>query len=340
MNDCLLKKLKGSFDNGNLLKIGEIRFKALVNNASIQFQFSDRQQQTATAISGTITQAWSSGVLTVTGTTAGTVFSIPDKYKIKFISSVNMAIVGNDTDILNYSPFEVFILDNQGSYDDDNKVTGDITAILEKTTLTFINLRNQKTTGSISPLANNNIMVRVILPYQDMSGQLSDIVSTAIKAINLPGTQVSGNLSDIASKTLLEELRVPENVSGDVSNLPNSLVDFEGAGNYSGDLSQVSSVLKNFVSHAGGSFSWTTRPTTSTIFSIGRATNYMGTGINLGSYLDTYLTNIVNCTLSSSAMKINIAGTESGNTATLAAALKTKISAVSGSTLTINGTSY
>lgn len=341
MNNCLTKELKGTFDNSDLLKVGEIRFKALIDNASVQFSFSDREQQTATAISGTITQTWENKILTVTGVTAGTVFSLPDKYKIAQLNTSSFSIVGNDIEILDYSPIVVCILDNiYGNYNDDNKVTGDITSLFENaTTIEFVTLRGQNIHGNLSPLQSNNTMKVMYLAGQDIEGNLSDINSSIIRIIDFTGTKITGNLSDIATKTALQEIQLPDGVNGDVANLQNlsALTFFNCYGEYYGDLSQVGAALKFFVSGKGGSFSWTTRPTTSTIFSIGTNTNYVGNGINLGSYLDTYLANIVNCTNSTSAMKINIAGIESANTASLALALKTKISAVGGSFLVING---
>lgn len=345
MNDCFLRKLKGTFDNSDLLKVGEIRFKALTDNAVISFQFSDSNQQTATAISGTITQTWKNKVLTVTAGSIGTIFSLPDKYKISVLNTSAFAIVGNDIEILDCSPIGTIILDGiYGSYDDENKVSGDITTLLEnaKSTIGFINLRNQKVYGSLSPLADNNTLRVLYMTGANVSGQLDDIVNSLIRIIDLTYTQVSGNLSDIAACTSLTELQLPEGVNGDVGSLHNlnALTYFNCFGVYSGDLSQIGSAVTGFVSHNGGTFSWTSRATTSTIFSIGRNTNYLGNPINLGNSLDTFLGNIVNCTMPSRAVKINVAGTESGNTATLAAALKTKISSQSGSTLTVNGTSY
>lgn len=346
MKNCFVKNLKGSFNNDDLLGIGEIRFKAVRHgvDSGIQFQFSDRTNHPVTCVSGTIVSQTFSGITLAVVVTEGTIISVENKYLISSIMTDSMTIVGGDIESLLYSA------DNLGTMTFDNGmgyynyseeyIEGDITPLFEK----FANsttVRNQKIHGSIDGLQGKSIVILQLSGNKNIKGSLAKITSPTIRILNLMGTQVTGNLSDIQNRASLQEFYVPEGVNGSIdtlSTLPTLFV-FTGYGFYSGDLSSLPSTMKFFISGAGGTFTWSNvRPAASNMFSIGRNTNYLGTGINLGADLDTFLGNIVNCALPNSAVKINVNGTETSSTNALAAALKAKIQqGISGGFLMING---
>ena len=320
MGNCLVTKLKGSINNDELLKLGEIRVytspvaspneytqRVNVQGSEITdvFILKENGSYAGTFIDSSLSPLPGEAAYKTTNEyvffiSNGADFSIANKYHLQYfmVNSSSGDNVTVDINQLDYS-VELILVDLQGS-----GVTGDLSSFIGKgkTALTSLSLKNTSVKGLLSDFS----------------------VCSALKTITITGsTDITGTVEGLANNNSLEEINTIGNttIGGEMSALPKN-------------FKTLRSQYQNY-------WSWsspTARPTTSSIFSI--YGYFTDSPVELGPDLDNCLQNLAICTMPSTSVTICLRGDASANTAAYAAALKRVISAVSGSTLIVNGTTY
>lgn len=323
----LIKKLKGTVNNENCIRLGEI----FITTHSVVEPVSSEtgvglvvnKPQTISIISGTghffNANAYDEGKkLDITpGTTAyintsniGDVISIPDKYSVvKIIYGSGSATISINEKNLSY----LSSLENLGG---EQTLEG---------------------TFNVSCLANSPSLKGISLKGDGIYGPLSSFASaTDITALTLNRTSVEGNLGDIKTLINLTKLTLPFSThitSSDAAGDLKYLVSLQGNVNLetlsltnAGDIalmpSKVTSIKFNSSLYIPAT--WSSRPNTALFLSM--------LNIDLGNYIDTMLDNQVSLT-TSGTVYINVYGNITANTLTKAKALLT---AHNGLSLIIN----
>lgn len=323
----LITKLKGTVNNENCIRLGEIFITTHsvvepVSGARVALVVN--KPQTISIISGTghffDTNAYDEGKkLDITPNTTvyintssiGDVISIPDKYSVvKIIWANNAPAISINEKNLSY----LSSLENLGG---EKELGG---------------------TFNVSCLVNSPILKEISLRGNGIHGPLSSFANaTDITALTLNRTSVEGNLGDIKTLVNLKTLALPLSThitSSDAAGDLKYLVSLEGNVNLetleltnAGDIalmpSKVTSIKFNSSLYIPAT--WSSRPNTALFLSM--------FNIDLGDYLDTMLDNQVSLTISGTMHHIVVYGNITANTLTKAKAL---LAAHNGLVLMIN----
>lgn len=206
-NNCLVTKLKGTVDNANLLKMGELRFK-VSGTAALTIQAVSGKSIVATIIEGTGTfNATHTNTVTLTNSTtvasitASTpcVISINDKYSIERLSVNSGVIDYNDAVNLEYCNGLIRVSDFSWNISD------------------FANFNNKANMQNILAVAKGSFNFNEVTGYSaltvfDIIGDVSGNINTInlncpnISTLRLGGT-ITGDASQFAQSATLPILK-------------------------------------------------------------------------------------------------------------------------------------
>ena len=280
MAKCLVKKLNGSVDNNELLRIGEMRIKV----ESVESPTKDTQGFGVAFTKPTTVEIVGDGYFTDKTLTE-------NKGKSMVVSSAQDVIVSQATTVAIRNKYKllnlnVFIL--SGNPYGKNKVlnvedlkystslsslnlsnmqaSGDIANLKNLVALTSLVLNNTQVSGDIANLKNLTNLTNLNISNTNISGDMSNLNSfTTLTSLNLYGTQVKGDIANLKSLTALTSLVLNNTqVSGDIANiyfaLRGTTKEFNVAycNNLSGDLASLPNNILFLNSYKGNSkFTWT-----------------------------------------------------------------------------------
>ena len=305
MNRCLVTKLNGSVDNTSLPRIGEMRigiskidspnhwtqgFRFIVNKLTVleiigDGYFTDVNLTENKGKNITLNPNVSENVYVSNGNFE---VAILDKYALVSIFDYDSYSEGNST------------------YSQKNKSISDIGFFKYSTALTNLGLSNTIISGDIANLKNLTALTRIELNNTNISGDIANLKNlTALTILKLNNTNISGDIANLKNLTALTNLSLSNtNISGDIANLKNltaltnlilSNVQIPLTGEISAlsTLSKCSAISLSFSKLTGdlailpdaccevglyyskGSvFTWSTRPSSAYIISLGGASLY------------------------------------------------------------------
>lgn len=302
MGKCLVTKLNGAVVNDNLLHIGEMRINIpYVNSPSKSTQeielafnqvsnikivgngyFTDETlSQNLGKVKGQVTNE------KVYVSNSDCELSIANKYNITTLASNH----GFDIEDLKYSASlyklsgtmavgDISALANKLSlsylYLGNPLLTGDLSA-LKDAALTYVNFSSAKITGDLSNFKDKSLLTRLYLNSPFVTGDLSAFANcTSLVHLQINCSQVGGDISSLAN-TQVREVRLAQNgkqqITGDIAKLPNGCyyLSFDNGNNTS--------------------LTWTSRDTSKTIIGI--------YGSPKVSNVDDMLIGMAKCTVSS-----------------------------------------
>ena len=243
MGKCLVTKLNGVTNNDALLKIGELRFKV----KKVDSPSKNSQEVSVSFVEGGKINIIGEGYFTDSTLTSnlGKSIEVSDSeekklylsngdYEVSIMDKYNLVGLGfTNTDVTNKEiDLDSFKHTNSLNYlyIYGTKVSGDISVFQESKNLRQITIHDTSVTGDISVLGN----------------------LTALNSVNLSNTSVTGDIS----------------VLGNLTNLNEDILGFKTL-NLVGDLAKLPAKTRWFSNFGGkSSFTWTSRPSTSTLFAI------------------------------------------------------------------------
>lgn len=239
MNKCLVTKLKGSSNNTELLKIGEMRIKFSKSPSttsgkgfSLKFKetvtinilgegyftdsaYSENKGNTLVCNKDTLTKVYVSN--------HDMEISIPNKYALTSLYSndkfgANSSKVMSaylDLDSLKYSKGMDFLVV------DGFHVTGNIDSLKELSSLMYLNLNNSEATGNSNALKNLVKLTYLSLNNTNFEGNIDafkDLASIGVLSLN--NTKLSGNIDSIKELSNLSSLNlINTNITGSIDSL-------------------------------------------------------------------------------------------------------------------------
>ena len=267
MAKCLVTKLKGSVDNNELLRIGEMRIKV----ESVESPTKNTQGFSCTFSEPTTLEIVGEGYFTDDTLTENkgksmvvpannntniivsqaTIVSIRDKYNLVtlycFISNgspYGQNKVLNIEDLKYSHNIRELNLYNM-------KVTGDIANLKNLTALTVLLLNNTNVTGDISALKNITSLNRINLSNTNVTGDIANLKNlTALTGISLTNIQITGDIAQLESCSNINNIVIQNSVNGDLSKLPKKCF------------------FISFVGSNDAIYTWTSRPSSYNIFAI------------------------------------------------------------------------
>lgn len=262
MNECLVKKYKGSVNNENLRKFGEVRI--FVNDSGATDNFlvtaSNRGGLVAKCLKGTfhdgtttIKSCNKNGYIQDNGGT-GVIISIDNKYNLngignnRFEGRINLI---GDLEQLSYcEDLKVLSFLKSGDIPEEYQVTGSLDSLSNLTKLTHVNINRDVgniTGGSVDSFKNCTQMIA--LKIDIVGGHLSSTTNmNSLQNLFLVLGAASGNLSEIGGKNTLTRLKLYGNNSifGNISDLNNhaqlTYIDIHGAG-----MTHITGTLESLV---------------------------------------------------------------------------------------------
>lgn len=239
MNKCLVTKLKGSSNNTELLKIGEMRIKLAKSPSTTSGKcFTLKFKETVTINilgEGYFTDSAYSenkgNTLVCNKDVPTRVYvsnhdmeiSIPNKYALtSFFSNDNDGASSNrvisaylDLDSLKYSKDAQFIVA------DGLHTTGNIDSLKELSSLIYLNLNNSEATGNINALKNLVKLSYLSLNNTNFEGNIDAFKGlTSIGVLSLNNTKLSGNIDSIKELSKLSSLNIINtNITGSIDSL-------------------------------------------------------------------------------------------------------------------------
>lgn len=312
----LITKLKGTVNNENCIRLGEIFITthSVVEPVSTEkaVKLFVNKPQTISIISGTghffNVNAYDEGkklditpdtLTNINTSDIGDVISIPDKYSVTTIACGD-------------SSAAISINEKNFSY--------------LSSLVTLASLKKLEGTLNVSCLVNSPNLNRIILQGNDICGPLSSFASaTGITELTLKNTSVEGSLGDIKTLVNLKTLALPLSThitSSDAAGDLKYLVSLQGNVNLetlsltnAGDIALMPSKV-TFIKFHSSLFipaTWSSRPNMALFLSM--------INIDLGDYLDTMLDNQVSLTHSGTMYSVIVYGNITANTLTKAKTL-------------------
>ena len=287
MNKCLITKLKGSVNNNNLLKIGEMRLRIAKNvtptSTVRKIDFNVSKPITLGIVGeGYFTDsnlAENKGKTVTLNPGEKSIFvsndveeiAILDKYSIIKFSSNYGKTLSLDISALKYSTALVEL------YLPNTQVDGNIGDLKALTALTKLYLPNTQVDGNIGDLKALTALQYLFVFDTQVNGNIGDLKAlTALTSLSLSGTQVNGNIGDLKALTALTNLNIFNSqtpLTGDVGTL-GTLTKCTDIGlkycKLTGDLATLPSVCRfiSFSNDKGSVFTWGTRPSSAKIIAI------------------------------------------------------------------------
>ena len=317
MKKCLVTKLNGQTDNPNLLKIGEMRiyFAKVSGSTPRKIALSFNKDCQVSINGGYFTNNNLSSNIGTTEDFVANVekeifisndecyISIPNKYSllkglcnsetmsfdissIKFSKGLISLDVGKSNVYGNISAFQG-LQKITGLSLGNSQLYGDISALGKAISLTSLGITNTKIIGNISSLQQLTKLNILEVNETDVEGDIAALQNmTLLKFINANYSKLSGNISAFNNMSQLTTIYMKSKgtITGDISSLPANVVF-------------LSSTAEN-------KFTWeNTRPNSSSIISFDN--------VNFGSYVDSMLNNMANCTAKDVSNKvIKVIGTK------------------------------
>ena len=266
MGKCLVTKLNGVINNDALLKIGELRFKV----KKVDSPSKNSQEVSVSFVEGGKINIIGEGYFTdsTLSSNLGKSIEISDSkekklylsngdYEVSIMDKYNLVGLNlTNTDVTNKEiDLDSFKYTNSLNYlyIYGTKVSSDISVFQESKNLRQITIHDTSVTGDISVLGNLTALNSVNLSNTSVTGDISVLGNlTALNSVNLSNTSVTGDIS----------------VLGNLTNLNEDILGFKTL-NLVGDLAKLPAKTRWFSNFGGkSSFTWTSRPSTSTLFAI------------------------------------------------------------------------
>lgn len=257
MAKCLVTKLKGSVDNNELLRIGEMRIKV----ESVESPTKDTQGFGVFFTEPTTVEIVGDGYFTDNNLTE-------NKGKSMVVSSLQGVIVSQATTVAirnKYKLLQLHVFIPSGSPYGKNKVLN-IDDLKYSTSLNSLNLSNMQASGDIASLKSLTSLSNLVLRFTQVSGDISNLQNlTALTSLDISNTKVSGDIANLQNLTALTKLFINNTqISGDITNiyfaLRGTTKEFNVAdcNNLSGDLASLPNNILFLNSARGNSkFTWT-----------------------------------------------------------------------------------
>ena len=305
MNRCLVTKLTGSVDNTSLLRLGEMR----IGISKIDSPNHWTQGFNIKVNKLTVLEIIGDGYFTDVNLTANNGKKItlnPNVFEKVYVSNGNFEVAILDK----YALVTIFDYDTysagNSTYSQKNKSISDIGFFKYSTALTSLGLSNTNISGDIANLKNLTALTRIGLTDANISGDIANLKNlTALTILKLSNTHVSGDIANLKNLTALTDMELSNtHISGDIANLKNltALTDMLLSNTQiplTGEISALSTLSKcNTISlqyskltgdlailpnaccevylyyNKGSVFTWSTRPSSAYIISLGGASLY------------------------------------------------------------------
>lgn len=269
MNKCLITKLAGSVDNSRLLKIGELRIKvSKIDNPSEKtqgFNFIFKEKVTATILGdGYFTDSTLSEnngkTMEIRAQTNKNIFVSNGDYEISFDNKYPLRTLKLKSDsVSGVLPSNVinrslnlydlkFCNIAEELYINSTNVHGNLSSLANMSNLSYLNIQSNNVYGDYSSLEGLKKLAFPSFSGKNMKGNTSSI-SKLDGLVNGTFQNLEGDISKLSSLKNLKTLWLQTTkVNGDLATLPASCY---------------------FISIEGDvSFTWGTRPSTSSIIAI------------------------------------------------------------------------
>lgn len=269
MNKCLVTKLAGSVDNNSLLKIGELRIKvSKIDNPSEKtqgFNLIFKEKCTATILGdGYFTDKTLSEnngkAMEIPAQTNKNIFVSNGDYEISFDNKYPLRTLKLQADgVLNVSQNDVsnrrFNLDNLNFCNISEELS----------------INSSNVYGELSSLANMNNLSYLNVVSKNIYGDYSSLEGLKKLSIaSLSGNNMKGNTSSISKLDALS-IGTFQNLEGDISklsSLKNLNILWISKTKANGDLATLPANFYFISTEGDVSFTWGTRPSTSSIIAI------------------------------------------------------------------------
>ena len=282
MNRCLVTKLNGSVDNTSLLRIGEMR----IGISKIDSPNHWTQSFRITVNKPTVLEIIGDGYFTDVSLTANNGKKItlnPNASEKVYVSNGNFEVAILDK----YALVAIFDYDTysegDSTYSQKNKSISDIGFFKYSTALTSFGLSNTNISGDIANLKNLTALTRIELNNTNISGDIANLKNlTALTVLELNDTNISGDIANLKNLTALTRLllcnkQIP--LTGEISALSTLSKCRTMSLSFSkltGDLAILPyACYEAYLYYSKGSvFTWSTRPSSAYIISLGGASLY------------------------------------------------------------------
>ena len=325
MNRCLVTKLNGSVDNTSLPRIGEMR----IGISKIDSPNHWTQGFRFTVNKLTVLEIIGDGYFTdvkLTENKGKKITLNPNVNENVYVSNGNFEVAILDK----YALVSIFDYDSysegNSTYSQKNKSISDIGFFKYSTALTNLGLSNTNISGDIANLKNLTALTRIELNNTNISGDIANLKNlTALTILKLNNTNISGDIANLKNLTALTNLRLSNAqipLTGEISALSTlskcSTISLSFS-KLTGDLAILPDACCEAALYysKGSVFTWSTRPSSAYIISLG--------GASLYSNVDKMLQDQAQCQVGTTANKtISATGTRTSASDNAVATLQQK----------------
>lgn len=302
MNRCLVTKLNGSVDNTSLPRIGEMR----IGISKIDSPNHWTQGFRFTVNKLTVLEIIGDGYFTDVNLTKNKGKKItlnPNANETVYVSNGNFEVAILDK----YALVAVFDYDSysegNSTYSQKNKSISDIGFFKYSTALTDLGLSNTNISGDIADLKNLTALTRIELSNTNISGDIANLKNlTALTILALFNKQIplTGEISALSTLSKCSTISLLfSKLTGDLAILPDACCEV------------------GLYYSKGSAFTWSTRPSSAYIISLG--------GASLYSNVDKMLQDQAQCQVGTTANKtISATGTRTSASDNAVATLQQK----------------
>ena len=282
MNRCLVTKLNGSADNTSLLRIGEIR----IGISKIDSPNHWTQGFNIVVNKLTVLEIIGDGYFTDVNLTANNGKKItlnPDVNEKVYVSNGNFEVAILDkyalVSILDYDTYS----EGNSTYSQKNKSISDIGIFKYSTALTSFGFGNTNISGDIANLKNLTALTSIALSNSQVTGDIANLKNlTALTNMELINTNISGDIANLKNLTALTNLRLYNKqipLTGEISalsTLSKCRTISLSFSKLTGDLAILPDACceVGLYYSKGSVFTWSTRPSSAYIISLGSASLY------------------------------------------------------------------
>lgn len=242
MGKCLITKLSGTVSDSSILKIGEARLAVKkvdapskdINKLTLRYSSNEtvsilgngnftndlmveNKGKTANLNANESVDLFYSNV--------DCELSLPNKYNLLSISSLNPNVYF-DIDSLKYSKNLNYIYFNGAK-----NVSGNMSSLKDKSSITYLSLSNTSVTGDASYLKDLTDVTYISINNTSTSGDLSIFKNmTKLRILVIYGTLISGDLSNLKNLSSLSgslQFSDKQTVTGDLAVVPNGILWFQ-----------------------------------------------------------------------------------------------------------------
>ena len=259
MNRCLVTKLNGSVDNTSLLRIGEMR----IGISKIDSPNHWTQGFRITVNKLTVLEIIGDGYFTDVNLTANNGKKItlnPNVSEKVYVSNGNFEVAILDkyalVGIYDYDTYS----EGNSTYSQKNKSISDIGFFKYSTALTSLGLSNTNLSGDIANLKNLTALTILKLSNTNISGDIANLKNlTALTNLELSNAQIplTGEISALSTLSKCSTISLSfSKLTGDLAILPDACCEVA------------------LFYNKGSVFTWSTRPSSAYIISLGGASLY------------------------------------------------------------------